>query len=467
MIQRNRGFIGADDARPAQPTAAELAEHIAAKLIVAFAGHLPPPAASVPLVPAPTAPAETPAETEPPPDTRTSTPGVQPPPAAEIPAATLATPAPPLPTLFDDFYARTKDQKTASSWSSFRTFFRKWRRHFGNDGPPANQLTPETIQAFFESVPEWRDLRTWKKNADCLWQTLHAACHVALDNRNGLPADSAPLRKDTLPAWFTPTARWFIDRADKTPDAPQRKGGHTPTDLPAITVEEFAAVLDATESAEYMAPLWWRAWLSLFWFNAPRIQDSLRYRYDAGRLHIDTKRHRLHFVETKKTNDGAPYLPPWLRDLFVELRAAQIAEDIMPNQNKDQPGALVFLAEPGTRHNYKSGPKPLNILPRGDAANEGRRLKPEFRRLFAIAGVELRDPHDFRNTAVSNWFEHAPEYRFEAMGHAPPTNDTQKRNYQRHGEPYRIACETYPYPLKWYAPPAAAPPSRLILPPGM
>jgi len=441
--------IGSDGASTPAPAPvgelAGLADHIVAQLFERL--HEPPtePTGSPATLPMPSV------------DARINTPGV-----TETPPATEHT-SPPLPELFDQFQARTNDQKTASSWSSYRTLIRKWRQHFDGDGPPANQLTPPQIQNFFESVPEWKTRRTWLKYAEAFWQIINGACPVSLDNRNGAPVDSATLQTAELPAWFVPPARWFRDRIATTPAAPDRPGGHTPSNLPPITIDEFGALLDATESAEFMAPLWWQTFFSLLWFNAPRRNDAINYQYETGQLHVALKRRRLEFIESKKGNRGAPYLPPWLYDLLTALQIQQISED-RPGEHKHEPGAFVFIAEKGTRHKYGYHPEPRHILPRGDAANEGRKLKPEFCRLFKTAGVELRHPHDWRNTAVSNWINHASEFRFAAIGHAPPQGDTQLRNYARFGDPYREACESYPYPDRWTAQAAT---STLILPPGL
>ena len=365
-------------------------------------------------------------------DTRSLTPGVWQTPTAAAPIDT-----PTLPELFDLFQARTDDDKTPQSWSSFRTLIRYWRNHHGDDGPPSHEITTDTLSTFFRNVAAWQTRRSWEKYRDCVCQILNSACPATIDNPGGMPAAASILQRDTLPVWRIPKPRWFRDRNQTNPDNPQRIGGHKKRNIPLLSVDEFGALLTACDYSEYMRPIWWKTWLSLLWFNGPRFHDSLAYRYDCGPLHIDTEHRILDFTESKCGGATAVPIPSFLADLFAELRTSQ---------GNPPANSTALTAQPGSRHYYSADTPPEYSLPRGDLTNQTRRLKPEWCRLFALAGVPLRHPHEMREVAVSNWFKHAPKYRFAAIGHKPPKSDTQLRNYNILDDDFRAAADAYPYP---------------------
>lgn len=307
------------------------------------------------------------------------------------------------------FHQRTRADRTESSWSGYRTLLKYWTRHHrGGDGPPVNQVTAHTLQEFFEATPEWGSRRSWVKNRDLLYALLKSACPQTVTNPDGLPADQAALQIDALPIWSPPKDRWFRDRS---PSTQKKSGGHRPSQLPLLTVEEFQLVIDAAPS------LWWRTFLLFLWLYGQRLRDQLSFVYSVDqsrKLRIDLDNRVIAFTETKGGGRGLVPLHFRLAELLTELRASET-----------------------------HGTDSVWHLP--DKANLNRRFYPEFKAIWTAAGVPLRMPHQMRGVAVSNCFAHAPQYRHALTGHST-SGDVQLRHYIQCDERFREAVDTLPCP---------------------
>ena len=138
-------------------------------------------------------------------------------------------------------------------------------------------------------------------------------------------------------------------------------------------------------------------------------------------------------TETKKGNKADVPIPSWLLGRLSILKSNQ---------------------PPGTDHVYVASKKTDSRLyvkspfaiSRTDVGNRNRAFNPEYKAIFARAGVELRKPHEIRGDGISQWFKHAYKYRCAATGHSPPSGDVQLLNYVRLDEDFRKAVETFPFP---------------------
>jgi len=334
--------------------------------------------------------------------------------------------------LLDELYLRRAADKCDSTWSGYRTLVDRWERFHDGPGPDCRKLDAHQLRRFFEGVDEWRSPRSWQKNANWLSALLKSGCPQTMSNRNGVPpGEPVRLDFDRLPVFELPRDRWFRDRLNRLPPTTER-GGHRRRRLPLISVDEFGRVLDACDGVEFLTPEFWRCLLSWIWFAGTRFTDIWSYRWDSGVSHVSIVQ-RLHsFTETKTGGTSDVPLPSWLLSQLETLRTLQ---------GGDRAGLPVFSSsrqERDDRGGY--------VCPRGDWTNRGRRFSPAWSGIFERADVPLRKPHELRAACVSYWFKHAPNYRFAATGHAPPSGDVQLRNYVILDDQFRDVAESFPFP---------------------
>lgn len=325
------------------------------------------------------------------------------------------------------YYERAADAKCESSWSGYRTLVRKWEAFHDGDGPPVQQLTADRLQAFFEGVSEWRSERSWVRNRDLLFKLFKTACRQTIDNVDGLTV-SPILSVDALPVWSIPRGRWFRDRADKTSQSTEKRGGHKKRKLELLKLDEFGAVLAACDHVSWMSPPWWKAWLSLIWFCGLRFEDSFRLQWASGPLHVNLSRRVLDMTETKCGGDIAVPLPSWLLQLLESLH------------DESRIGLPVFTA--ASRKTATA-----MLASRSDISNRERFFGPQYREIWTRAGVELRQPHEVRGVCISRWLKHDARYRFAVTGHKPPKADVQLNHYVTLDDEFRQSCESFPFPL--------------------
>lgn len=334
---------------------------------------------------------------------------------------------------FEAFHARS-DQHGDRNWADHRTLIRRWESVWDGPGPSIDRLTAADVRSFFERVPGWHQQRTWEKYRGHLYQILRASCPASYDNMDGWieSEGAAPLTMNRLPAFRLPSDRWFNKRKRTQP---QRAGGRTNRQMPVITTEECGRLLDAMGDAQWMRPELWRCWFSHVWINGPRPTHSLTYTWDTGSSCFDFDLKVLHFQEDKKLNQSHMWMPSWLESAALALRTKQGGE---------RSGEPCYTFDAGAK---RFNGTPDFIIPRGDVSNTNRRFRKEYRRFFEVAEVAFRDLHDLHQNAVNLWIDHAPMYRFAAIGHQTPKTDVQLRNYHVPlNDTYRKAVETFPFP---------------------
>ena len=354
-------------------------------------------------------------------DTRTTSPGVN----------QIHT----LRQVFDHLYNRAKTRKTESSWSGYRTLLRYWERFQAGAGPCVTAIDRDSLQRFFEAVPEWHSRRSWERNRDLLFALLKSSCAESSDNQFGRDRSAAVLSRDDLPVWRLPEDQFFRNRPKATGKGGQKRGGHRKRNIPLLTVDEFGGVLEACNGAEFMQPLFWKTWLSLLWYNGHRFEDSLAYCWDTGQLHVNLTHRLLDFTESKCGGVSAVPMPSWLVNHLMNLRDAS---------GTPASGQPVFALPKGQR---LSRTQTSDFrLPRGDLTNRARRFDKEYVAIWERAGVPIRHPHEMRAVAISHWLKHAEKYRFAATGHKPPGGDVQLRSYVILDQEFYDAAESFPYP---------------------